>query len=243
MRKTAITALIATTVLLSACGGDDDATGDSTTAAEQGGGDATAGDDPADDEPDGELDLDAALLTADDLPEGAELVAIDTAQLAGGMETMAKLVEGATYDPAECQDNSSDPMRRDGVEAAAMTALVGTDVFMQAVYTDATADDIAAVEEYYERCGEVTFSGEVAGQDIEMTTTTRVVEAPTVDADQVIALDSTTAGGGQPGTANRIVYVVDGHDGMYVAANPDSTVFDLNALTAAALEKLRDARG
>ncbi|SDU40089.1 DUF5642 family protein [Jiangella alkaliphila] len=256
MRKIAITALIATTLLLTGCGGDDESGDDATTTNEpSSGGDEPAAEDtpaedtPAEDEPaddaaaGGAVDLDAALLTAGDLPDGAQIMPIDVTEMATGMDSMAGLIEGATYEPAECQDNSADPLRRDGVEAAAMTAMSEVDVFMQAVYTGASEDDIAAVEDYYERCGEVSFSGEMADQAIEMTTTTEIVDAPSVDADHVVALDSTMAGSGLPGTVTRVVYVIDGDLGMYVAANPDSAVFDIDALTATALEKLRAARG
>ncbi len=51
------------------------------------------------------------------------------------------------------------------------------------------------------------------------------------------------AGSGLPGWVTRIVYVIDGDLGVYVGANPDSAVFDIDALTATALEKLRAARG
>lgn len=262
MRKIAITALIATTLLLTGCGGDDESGDDATTTNEQtSGGDEPAAEDtpaedepaaedtPADDEPaddgaaGGAVDLNAALLTADDLPDASQVTPIDVAEMAISMDGVAGQLEGATFEPAECQDNSADPLRRDGVEAAAMIAVSEVDVFMQAVYTGASEDDIAAVEEYYERCGEVIYSGEMDGQSIEMTTTTELVDGPSVDADHVVALDSTMAGSGLPGTVTRVVYVIDGDLGMYVAAKPDSAMFDIDALTATALEKLRAARG
>ncbi|WP_116949752.1 DUF5642 family protein [Jiangella endophytica] len=189
------------------------------------------------------VDLQAALLTADDLPSGVEVMPVDAIELTGTIQSMAQLLENVTYEPAGCEDAAADPLRRDGAESAGMTAVSGEDVFVQAVYTGASTDDLAAIEEYYQRCDEVTVSGEMAGQTVDLTITTELSDGPPVDADHVIALDSTTAAAGAPEAVNHVVYLIDGGEGMFVAVTPDSTVFDLDALTAKALEKLRAARG
>jgi hypothetical protein len=76
-----------------------------------------------------------------------------------------------------------------------------------------------------------------------MTVTSQVVDAPDVDADEVLAIDTVTTGSGIPEVPMRTIYMVDGDHGVYVAANPEGALFDLDALAAAALEKLRAAQG
>lgn len=244
MRKLGISALVAATLVLAACGGDDEPSGDATT-----GGDETAaadetpaGDDAAAEDEGGEAaagDLQAALLAAEDLPEGATVAAFDVAQLSSAAEGMAQLLEGVTYEPADCQAYDSNPLQKDGAESAGMSATSGTDVLVNAVYTNASTDDVASVQEYYDRCGEITISGEAAGQTLDMTVRTSTVEAPEVDADEVIAVETVTESANMPAVPTRVIYMIDGDRGVYVAGNPESTTFDLNALAAAALDKLK----
>ncbi|SDT65817.1 hypothetical protein [Jiangella sp. DSM 45060] len=191
----------------------------------------------------GGVDLDAALLTADDLPDDVELLPVDALELTGTIQSMAQLLENVTYEPAECQDDPADPLRRHDVESAGMAAVSGDDVFVQAVYTGASVDDITAIEEYYQRCREVTVSGEMAGKPVDLTIRTHVTGGPPVDADHVIALDATTTAAGAPDTLDHVVYLIDGAEGMFVAVTPESSTFDLDELTVRALEKLRAARG
>ncbi|WP_147375557.1 DUF5642 family protein [Jiangella rhizosphaerae] len=246
MRKLGISALVAATLFLAACGGDDESGDDATASSEE---TAAAEETPADDATDdaaaeeggesGATDLQAALLTAEDLPEGATVSAFDVAQLSSAGESMAQLLEGVTYEPADCQAYDSNPLQKDGAEAAGMTATSGTDVLVNAVYTNASADDVASVQEYYDRCGEITISGEAAGQSLDMTVRTTTVEAPEVDADEVLAVETVTESAAMPSVPTRVIYMIDGDRGVYVAGNPESTTFDLNALAAAALEKLK----
>ncbi|RIQ11658.1 hypothetical protein DY240_28285 [Jiangella rhizosphaerae] len=237
---------MAATLFLAACGGDDESGDDATASSEE---TAAAEETPADDATDdaaaeeggesGATDLQAALLTAEDLPEGATVSAFDVAQLSSAGESMAQLLEGVTYEPADCQAYDSNPLQKDGAEAAGMTATSGTDVLVNAVYTNASADDVASVQEYYDRCGEITISGEAAGQSLDMTVRTTTVEAPEVDADEVLAVETVTESAAMPSVPTRVIYMIDGDRGVYVAGNPESTTFDLNALAAAALEKLK----
>ena len=244
MRKLGISALVAATLFLAACGGDDEPSGDATTGGEEtaAADETPAGDDAAAEEEGGEAaagDLQAALLAAEDLPEGATVSAFDVAQLSSAAEGMAQLLEGVTYEPADCQAYDSNPLQKDGAESAGMSATSGTDVLVNAVYTNASADDVASVQEYYDRCGEITISGEAAGQTLDMTVRTSTVEAPEVDADEVIAVETVTESANMPAVPTRVIYMIDGDRGVYVAGNPESTTFDLNALAAAALDKLK----
>lgn len=247
MRKLGIAALLAATLFLTACGGDDEPGDDATTASEEtGAADETPADDATDDAAAeeeggdaGATDLQAALLAAEDLPEGATVSAFDVAQLSGAAESMAQLLEGVTYEPADCQTYEADPLQKDGVEAVGMTATSGTDVLVNAVYTNAGGTDVADVQEYYDRCGEITISGEAAGQPLDMTVRSSTVDAPDVDADEVLAVETVTESAAMPAVPTRIIYMIDGDRGVYVAGNPESTTFDLNALAAAALDKLR----
>ncbi|PZF84015.1 DUF5642 family protein [Jiangella anatolica] len=240
MRKLGISALLAATLFLAACGGDDDSGDDATTGSEETAAaaeTAAAGEGEGDGE--GAAGLQGALLTAEDLPEGATVSAFDVAQLSSAGESMAQLMEGVTYEPADCQAYDSNPLQKDGADAAGMTATSGTDVLVNAVYTNASADDVASVQEYYDRCGEITISGEAAGQPLDMTVRTSTVDAPDVDADEVIAVETVTESAAMPGVPTRVIYMIDGDRGVYVAGNPESTTFDLDALAAAALEKLK----
>ncbi|PZF84014.1 hypothetical protein [Jiangella anatolica] len=189
------------------------------------------------------VDLEAALLTADDLPEDVDLLPLDAIELTGTIKSMARLLENVSYEPAECAEDPADPLHRDDVESAGVTAVSGEDVFVQAVYTGASVDDLTAIEDYYRRCAEVTVRGEMAGEKVDLTITTEVTGGPPVDADHVIALDSTTSAAGAPDMLNHAVYLIDGAEGMFVAVTPESRTFDLDALTVTALEKLRAARG
>jgi hypothetical protein len=245
MRKLGISALVAATLFLAACGGDDEPAADATTAGEDTpAADATAdatdeaaAEDEAGDAP--ATDLQGALLAAEDLPEGATVSAFDVAQLSSAAEGMAQLMEGVTYEPADCQAYDANPMQKDGAEAAGMSATSGTDVLVNAVYTGASADDVAGVQEYYDRCGEITISGEAAGQSLDMTVRTSTVDAPDVDADEVLAVETVTEAANMPAVPTRVIYMIDGDRGVYVAGNPESTTFDLDALAAAALDKLK----
>ncbi|TDD67286.1 hypothetical protein E1262_19520 [Jiangella aurantiaca] len=246
MRKLGISALVAATLFLAACGGDDESGDDATTSSEETAAAETPGDDATGDaaaeEEGGEAGatgLQAALLAAEDLPEGATVSAFDVAQLSSAGESMAQLLEGVTYEPADCQAYDANPLQKDGAEAAGMTATSGTDVLVNAVYTNASADDVASVQEYYDRCGEITISGEAAGQPLDMTVRTSTVEAPEVDADEVVAVETVTESAAMPAVPTRVIYMIDGDRGVYVAGNPESTTFDLDALAAAALEKLK----
>lgn len=245
MRKLGISALVAATLFLTACGGDDEPGDDASTPSEETAaaeeapaGDAT--DDAAEEGGDaGATDLQAALLSAEDLPEGATVSAFDVAQLSSAGESMAQLLEGVTYEPADCQAYDANPLQKDGAEAAGMTATSGTDVLVNAVYTNASADDVASVQEYYDRCGEITISGEAAGQPLDMTVRTTTVDAPEVDADEVIAVETVAESATMPSVPTRVIYMIDGDRGVYVAGNPESATFDLDTLAADALEKLK----
>ncbi|MBB5786768.1 DUF5642 family protein [Jiangella mangrovi] len=234
---------MAATLFLAACGGDDDPAADETAASEEtaAADETPAGDDPAAEEEGGEAatGLQGALLTAEDLPEGATVSAFDVAQLSSAAEGMAQMLEGVTYEPADCQAYDSNPLQKDGAESAGMSATSGTDVLVNAVYTGASADDVASVQDYYDRCGEITISGEAAGQTLDMTVRTTTVEAPEVDADEVIAVETVTESANLPAVPTRVIYMIDGDRGVYVAGNPESTTFDLNALAATALDKLK----
>lgn len=259
MRKLGISALVAASFFLTACGGDDEPTTDETTSSEEtAGGEETpadeAADEAADDAAEGEdsagaADLNAAVLAAEDLPEGVEITPIDVAGLSNAMAGAAGMIEGMTFEPADCQDNSADPLQAEGVEAAAITATSGDmesgsfDVLMNAVYSNADTSSIAAVEDYYAQCAEVAVSGEVGGTTVDMTISTQLVDAPELDADEVIAIENTTTMQGLPATTTRLIYLIDGDHGVYLAGNPESTVFDLDALAGAALDKLRAAQG
>lgn len=258
MRKLGISALIATSLLLGACGGDDDSTDastdDPTATSEQTDGGDTATDDTDTDDTDtdtddggdtggGDADLQAALLTAEDLPSGVQIQALDLGQISGSMDSLESLLSGITYEPADCAGNDADPMLREGAQGAAMTAVQDADVLVNAVYADASSDDLTAIEDYYERCGEVSVSGDAGGQQLDMTVTSQVVDAPDVDADEVVAIDTVTTGSGIPEVPMRTIYMIDGDHGVYVAANPEGALFDLDALATAALEKLRAAQG
>ncbi|WP_157987693.1 DUF5642 family protein [Jiangella endophytica] len=247
MRKLGISALVAATLFLAACGGDDESGDDATATSEE---TAAAEETPADDATDdaaaedeggdaGATDLQAALLAAEDLPDGATVSAFDVAQLSSAGESMAQLLEGVTYEPADCQAYDADPLQKDGADAAGMTATSGTDVLVNAVYTNASADDVADVQEYYDRCGEITISGEAAGQPLDMTVRTSTVDAPDVDADEVLAVETVTESAAMPAVPTRIIYMIDGDRGVYVAGNPESATFDLEALAVAALDKLK----
>lgn len=234
MRKLGISAIVAATLLLAACGGDDEPADDATAAGEES---AAAEESPAGDAPAG--DLQAALLAAGDLPADATVTPFDVAQMSSAAESMAGLLEGVTYEPADCQAYDDNPVQKEGAESAGMSATSGTDVIVNAVYTGASADDVASVQDYYERCGEITVSGEAAGQPLDMTIRTTTVEAPDVDADEVIAIETVTESAMMPAVPTRVIYMIDGDRGVYVAGNPTSTVFDLNALAATALDKLK----
>lgn len=244
MRKLGISALVAATLFLAACGGDDEPADDATTASEEtaAADETPAGDEAAAEEEGGEAGatgLQSALLTAEDLPEGATVSAFDVTQLSSAAESMAQLLEGVTYEPADCQAYDSNPLQKDGAESAGMSATSGTDVLVNAVYTNASTDDVASVQDYYDRCGEITISGEAAGQSLDMTVRTTTVDAPEVDADEVIAVETVTESANMPAVPTRVIYMIDGDRGVYVAGNPESTTFDLNALAAAALDKLK----
>lgn len=231
---------MAATLFLAACGGDDEPAADSTTAAETPAADAT--DEAAAEDEGGEApasDLQGALLAAEDLPEGATVSAFDVTQLSSAAEGMAQLLEGVTYEPADCQAYDSNPLQKDGADSAGMSATSGADVLVNAVYTNASADDVASVQDYYDRCGEITISGEAAGQALDMTVRTSTVDAPDVDADEVIAVETVTESANMPAIPTRVIYMIDGDRGVYVAGNPESTVFDLDTLAAAALDKLK----
>ncbi|TDE08952.1 DUF5642 family protein [Jiangella asiatica] len=251
MRKLGISALIAATLFLTACGGDDESTDDETTTSEESAGgeetpEETATDDAAEDDAaadEGGTDLSAAVLAAEDLPADVEIMPFDATMVSDMGASMAGMLEGITYEPADCQGYADDPLQRDGVESAGISAISGTDVFVSAVYTGASADDVAAVEDYYGRCAEIAISGEAAGQPVDMTLTTEIVDAPAVDADEAIAIETTTVMPGVPETPMRIIYMIDGDRGVYVAGNPESAVFELDALAPAALDKLRAAQG
>lgn len=244
MRKTALTALIAATVLLSACGGDDEPADESTTA-EQTGGDTAETTPPADEptEEAGDVDPAAALLTAEDLPSGVQIVPLDLGEVSGSLDSLESLLEGIAYEPADCAGNDDDPLMREGADGAAITAVQDADVLVNAVYSGASADDIAAVGDYYERCGEISVTGDAGGQPLDMTVSSQVVDAPDVDADEVIAIETVTTGSGIPEIPMRTIYMVDGDYGVYVSGNTTSVLFDFDALAATALEKLRAARG
>lgn len=252
MRKLTLSAVVVTAFLLTACGGSGDDTTDSgdrsteSAAPDEG---SDAGEDAeGSDEGSGEIaDLNAALLTVEDLPEGAALTPIDITQFSSSNEQLAQMMEDITYEPAECGDNSAYPFAREGTEAAAQTAVVGEgmeiDALTNAVYAGASEDDIAAIEDYVSRCGEVSASGTVAGQTIDMTITTTVADAPSTDADHALALDSAVSMSGTEIPASRSVFLVDGDYGVLVGGNPESANFDFDALTQTALDKLRAAQG
>lgn len=271
MRKLGIVVALAAVLVLAGCGddgGSDDASttedsssstdnGDSGDSRDSGGsgdtdnddsgtdtGDAEAGDEASNDaEGSGGGDVSAALLVAEDLPADADLTPLDIAGVAGGMAGMTDMLEGIAYDPADCKDNSADPLLAEGVDAAAMSATTGEganiEVLVNAAYAGASADDFDGLTDYYERCGEIAITGSVQGQEVDMVTKTTVVEAPELDADAVMAVEVAVESQMMPAVPQRLVYVVAGEYGAYVAANADSTAFDVDALAAVALERLQ----
>lgn len=257
MRKTIISAVaVAAALTLAACGGSDDNGGgagdDATSSSEE----TPAGEDTpaAEDEGGGEegggtvSDLSAALLTAEDLPEGAQIQPFDVSAFSAGAAGMAELLEDIVYEPADCADTegTANPLAREGVEAVGMTAATGeamaADVLVNAVYSGASTDDIDAAADYANRCPSVNVTGTTAGQAIDMTVSNSVVEGLDIDADAAIALNATIESGAVPVPPTRVIYVVDGDYGVMLSANPESEHYDLDALVQIALDKLRAAQ-
>lgn len=257
MRKIAISAALTAVLFVTACGGDDpetttDSSTDSSPSESSGGGGEQKPDD-SEENAGGEIaDLTTALLTAEDLPEGAQLTPISGDLLTSTTTSMAGMLEDVTYEPADCggeKANETNPLAGEGVQAEAVSASVGElpafDVVVHAVYSGASSDGLSALEDYAEQCSEVALTGTIAGQTIDSTSTITVVDAPSVDADATLAIDVATTSAAMPTPIplNRAVYIVDGDYGIMLSANPESEVFDLDALAQTALDKLHAAQG
>lgn len=254
MRKIGIVAALTAVLVLAGCGddgGSDDASSTEDTSSSSDSDDSgsdTGSDDNGEDAPDdaegsgGTADVSAALLGADDLPSGASVTPLDIAGFAGAMSGMADMLQDVTYDPADCKENSADPLLAEGVDAAAMTATAGeganVEVLVNAAYAGANSDDFDGLMDYYDRCGEVAITGTIQGQEIDMVTKSSVVDAPALDADAVMAIEVAIESQMIPAVPQRIVYVVEGEYGAYVSANASSTEFDVDALAGIALERL-----
>lgn len=73
--------------------------------------------------------------------------------------------------------------------------------------------------------------------------TTSLAEAPSVDADAAIAIDTAVSMSGVEVPTTRTIYVLDGDYGVLISANLESPNFDLDTLTQAAVEQVRAAQG
>lgn len=239
LRKLGIcTGMIAALMLPVACGSDseDDTTTEETSASH--------------DDDGGPIDLSAALLTADDVAPEAEIEQVDVAALAGMTQGggMAEFMEDMTIEPADCQENDVDPFSKDGVEAKGMSATFGgndgdleVDVLMNAVYSGAESSDLDGLKDRLDTCGEVSVTNPELGVDMTMTMT--IDDAPPVDAEEAAAFEFTPTSSGEQGPTTRIIYLIDGGYGVYVAGMRDSANYDLDQMSATALEKLRTAQG
>ncbi len=95
------------------------------------------------------------MLTAADMPEGAQVMPMDAITWPPTLESMTSLIEDATYEPADCEARLGRPDAARGRRRRGHDGLSGADFFMHAVYAGASGDDLAAIEEFYERCGDV----------------------------------------------------------------------------------------
>jgi hypothetical protein len=265
MRKLGISAIVIGALLLPACGSDnkDDtrAQPDKTSTATQTG--------PAEDEeyenngqgededkPGGEqsegttddasgaaIDMSAALLTAKDLPAGAEIKSLDLAQITNEIQDAAANADDLTYDPASCAGESANPFGANKIEAKALQATIAAtqDVLVNAVVAHPKSDALSKLENYIDTCGEVSVSGNIAGQPVNLVVTTTAVPAPDLDADKVVAWDAATSSNGGEAVPIRTIFMVDGDYGVYVSGMPDSTSFKLEDLAATALDRLHAA--
>ncbi|AYY12886.1 hypothetical protein EF847_09395 [Actinobacteria bacterium YIM 96077] len=252
-------------LVLAACGGDDgedaeDATGDNGAESETENGmaddDAADSDDTADEPDDGagagsDVDLSEVLLTADDLPDEAEVgpqSAVDMTMVTSMERLVEVQSEEASVEPSECENASSSPLARDDVESAGVVAEVEEEELVWkelrgAVYANATADDVDQVAEFIEQCGEYTLNlpegGEATAGSAEVTMVVSETDAPEVDAEEVIAFEK--AEEGEIGQSLEIVFMIDQGYGVVLAADSDSTAFDMDELSQKALERLRSA--
>lgn len=245
MRKFGIATAVMAALLLPACSGDDEPAAEATAGGQTSAGESSGAPDAEENSNSGsgEVDLTKALLTAEDLPPSATVEAFDATTLTANTESFTNMMDEVTYEPAECKNNDADPFGRTGVEAAGMTAILDTDVFVQAVYSGAEESDIDNMKDYYEKCSEVAITGGIAGQQMEMTMTTAPVDPPPVEADDVVAMETNVSATGVPAPGMRVIYLRDGDHGIFLSGTSTSTNFDLNALAVTALERLREARG
>lgn len=240
MRKIGVVAALTAVLVLAGCGDDggseDASETEDTSANSDAGAESGNGDD--------EEDISAALLVAGDLPEGVEVEPMDISGFSGAVAGMTEMLEDVEYDPAECKENSADPLMHEGVEAAAMTAMAGSganiEVLMNAVFAGASTDDVDALTDYYENCSEIAITGSIAGQQLDMVTKTTVTDAPDLDADAVLALEVAVESATAPAVPQRLVYAIEGDHGTYVAANAESSTFDVDALAATVLDRLQE---
>lgn len=190
-------------------------------------------------------DLSAGLLTAKDLPEGSQVQPFDAGEINSGISGLGEMLQDVAYDPAECQANTDDPLSAEGIDAAGVTASVGSgeqvEVVVNAVYTEANADDLTGLSDYVDQCGTVSIKGTINGEPIDVTVHSELTDPPEVEADAVVAMETSSASEQIPGgeAPTRIIYMVDGNVGVYVAGNPDAAGFNIDELARTALERAR----
>ncbi len=238
MRRVCVLAALSITLVLAGCGDENTSTEVDNSSQDEG----TPSDDATAD-----VDPEAALLGAEDLPDGADVQPVDMAGLNGGMEDLQEgIAEDVTYDPAECQDSEGVGFYGDDVESAGMHASVGegleTDTVQHSVFRGVDESDLSELEGYYQDCGEITISGTVQGQSIDQVLTTSTVDAPSVDADQVTALETTLSVAGTTEDPERMIFIVDGDYGIQLSGAAQSETFNVDELANVALERLNEAR-
>lgn len=244
MRTTKVLAAMTAVLALSACGGARSGPADVEPAEQS----STEGEKPGPGNAPGSgdiADLSTALVTVDDLPAGTQIMPVDVADLDD--VALAAVMDDVVYEPADCGQQSalsSVLLGGDDVDTAAVAMTLGegldADFAAHAVFADADPDDLAQVEDYAKRCAEVT----ITASDMEMTSETAVVDSPSIDADQVLSLTTTTTVGGMDAGVPTLhaVYAVEGGYGFVISAYEGSANFDLDALSQAAMERLQAAR-
>lgn len=147
---------VVTAFLLAACGGTTSGGDSIQTATPEGtaGGDESAGYEDERTASSSEIaDLDDALLTADALPEGAQITPVEMSVFSAS-GSLVQMMEDIAFDPAECGDSATYPLTREGAEAVGQTVTVES-----GIEVDVLTNAVYAGEDYIDRCGEVSVSG------------------------------------------------------------------------------------